>query len=926
MKGIVFAVSLLLGVASTIATSSTAFSKREEDATNNSTFVSYTPYSNLEEKRSNSNIRSYYGNLLDETIVNNYEFYLYVVGGNNYYVADVLDPSKYKDGIVQLVLIDNPSTADFVDPALFGTPIIKISRYIDGNLYTSNCEIDDGLANRIRIASITLSNDLPMFERVISSFNIQFDLIKRTKRASAIAKASAKANIGSLGGIGFPPVVPPVFPPISKNEDAIPLANDPNITNYQEPLDYYLSIKDNFGQLVSKYASYITPNPELITQKFFDDPITSIIPRSLFVNDGSAIVVGKEFGYFIETVSNHSSVLIFDVISCKLSNRQRPVIGIAPAFSRNFTYNEFHDYVFEWSENNLCIANPESITQIRYLTLDDDGSQSVHPNPGDEEYSEQNDNGARIASYKVLGHGHYKNFDQIAFGYKVKVALGIAADLFSSFLPVPTAFQLGVDYALNWIIDSGFDFWAESVEGEGDSATNDSGREQKENSDEVEEKATWTSNAINFDSAKGNDFAKMAYASFKNEKDVFLKTPDDYFACAVQIDFRDVPAGSSSWEAYSLGVEHLLTGHIYEDNSSIFNPNPDLLTSFSINFGQIYGDSIQQKGEKNISAGNRYSFASGSGYKNRFNFVPEKTGDYLFTLSNLNSQEIHLKSDEVDFVQTGHSLKPLEVDIDEIVGEGSSGLFYVDISKSYSAHLEGGKSYSFSVDNLENRFCGAGFSGILEVNRANEIVLEDYQIGSLNRSMYVGNCSTNGEIIRFSTDSDDVLAMTSTPKNENDFALIVYDSLGRRIPLVDCVQGSSIFFRSLADSYYYVGVKSENGASLLLEQGELLPTIRKSQQEDWLKLYVEYDIVQDKCYIFGVAENGLLTVAPLNGDFNPHFVIEVQNITDNQSFRCDSEYTISIPVEAGKIYNLVIYYGAQIGKDYDSTIVYMSLS
>ena len=74
------------------------------------------------------------------------------------------------------------------------------------------------------------------------------------------------------------------------------------------------------------------------------------------------------------------------------------------------------------------------------------------------------------------------------------------------------------------------------------------------------------------------------------------------------------------------------------------------------------------------------------------------------------------------------------------------------------------------------------------------------------------------------------------------------------------------------------------------------------------------------CALFNAA------TAEFEFDQRVFVVIEVQNITDNQSFRCDSEYTISIPVEAGKIYNLVIYYGAQIGKDYDSTIVYMSLS
>lgn len=372
-----------------------------------------------------------------------YTFYHYDVGVRNYYVADVLNPDCFSQNIVQLIIIDKADEADKIDSSLEGKSIIRISRFVDGRLYVKDSPISERLVQDISKISRTAEDGSEEFKTTVTSLNLIFDLEKDIARNLEEANLSQPQAVDVLPG---GPILPPIFPPISKYEYLEPLPDEIEVADNQATLDYYLSIKDIFGQITVNYANTIFPNPKRNSMTFFDDPITTIIPKKYFENPGVATVVGKEFGYCIETVNNLSSVLVFDITHTISKNDSGITIGIVPVIHSNYVFDETKNTVFQGAPNNLCLANPSLTAQIRYLNLEDDANSVKHPNPGDIDYVQSEDNGAYFSSFmsKIKGKSQKYEIDEVLSTLKYVVG--------NAFLKVHIDYQKTTDVSYAFMV------------------------------------------------------------------------------------------------------------------------------------------------------------------------------------------------------------------------------------------------------------------------------------------------------------------------------------------------------------------------------------------------------------------------------------------------------------------------------------------
>lgn len=188
---------------------------------------------------------------------------------------------------------------------------------------------------------------------------------------------------------------------------------------------------------ILQYERYYFKDYHLDDMIITDDPIVQIVPKELFFIQGEHLYMGKEYGFFVNTVKtidgdSYADVLVFDIYGRRPSfpSHTTGSIRLTPLFCYRYrTVDNVHGGAYDPSLTSVVYTH--TLYDAPEYFLDDIGfkislSNPDLPNPGDTNYVALNDAGAFIIQtrYNVRGVGlkkKNKSFDQdtvkFAFGF-----------------------------------------------------------------------------------------------------------------------------------------------------------------------------------------------------------------------------------------------------------------------------------------------------------------------------------------------------------------------------------------------------------------------------------------------------------------------------------------------------------------------------
>lgn len=151
-----------------------------------------------------------------------------------------------------------------------------------------------------------------------------------------------------------------------------------------------------------------------------DDPITKIIPKSLFSSTGTTITIGLEYGFYINTYNssdkmNNSKFLVFDIESEKLSPKTTTgMVQIKPLFGGTATYVKDLKVVTVSSGTKLAVSDVVVAVNL---------SNKDGLNFGDSGYDGYKDYGYFVSAGAVEAHGTSCSYGNSAADF-AKLAIG----------------------------------------------------------------------------------------------------------------------------------------------------------------------------------------------------------------------------------------------------------------------------------------------------------------------------------------------------------------------------------------------------------------------------------------------------------------------------------------------------------------------
>ena len=150
-----------------------------------------------------------------------------------------------------------------------------------------------------------------------------------------------------------------------------------NNINMNEDYFYYNGKKlalTSYDSVIGSTQDFISDDNGRILVVSSDDAITSIIPKEKFTNVGSSLVMGKEWGYYINTINDYndiygepthisknrrSYVTIFDLSYSFNSSNGEIIVGVSPLFQ--------YEYVTLSPEEDIMVCyQDEGFSQSSY--------------------------------------------------------------------------------------------------------------------------------------------------------------------------------------------------------------------------------------------------------------------------------------------------------------------------------------------------------------------------------------------------------------------------------------------------------------------------------------------------------------------------------------------------------------------------------
>ena len=192
-----------------------------------------------------------------------------------------------------------------------------------------------------------------------------------------------------------------------------------------------------------------------------DDPIVSIIPKDLFYTEGQKLVIGQEYGYYINTspidAGYISTAMVFDIITeanLELTT-DRAFITIEPLFEYKYvcvsgqdSYIFMGEYKVIYNNSSYCVVPYATIidSSIRYVESTQYYLKDIsfagtlyneqHLNPGDTLYDANKDYGSYFTAFDYEYRGKYREGSSFPAGDAasvisdaVQMGIAIAEDL-----------------------------------------------------------------------------------------------------------------------------------------------------------------------------------------------------------------------------------------------------------------------------------------------------------------------------------------------------------------------------------------------------------------------------------------------------------------------------------------------------------------
>lgn len=195
------------------------------------------------------------------------------------------------------------------------------------------------------------------------------------------------------------------------------------------------TIRDYSEQLIASKAhvQHVEDEGYQIADSDQDDPIVKIIPKNLFYTVGSELVIGQEYGYYINTtalgLNYKSTALVFDIVTeANLEvTTDRVFITVKPLFEYKYVCVSGQDssvfmdgHEVTYSNSDYCVVPYASISNLairynetnQYYLKDISFAGSLyneqHLNPGDPLYDAYEDYGSYFTAFDYEYSGRYR--------------------------------------------------------------------------------------------------------------------------------------------------------------------------------------------------------------------------------------------------------------------------------------------------------------------------------------------------------------------------------------------------------------------------------------------------------------------------------------------------------------------------------------
>lgn len=519
--------------------------------------------------------------------ISTYNFYTSNDIASNLIVADALNKDNYIDGIYEFKLISNTVFYDYLNfNSLYSEKyVVEIIRTDSStNLIKEFYIPNDNEVNKIIEKSLRINNNDSVFSNLITSINIE---------------NSYKSSL--------PSIVP--LNTISYTEDV----------NNQNILDHFLSTQ-----------SIDTPELVMTSQnaykKVVDHQIVNLIPKSKFTSVGTYTRSGTEWGFFLKTFNDYgnnmiSSLLIYDINNLKFSTVDFDIVSIKTVYAMNFKYDATLNVVYKDSPNNYCIGNPQYKASIQYVNLDGNKNNFTIPN------SIENDHGYCFSAYDAALIGVGKNFNQsyVDSLSNILIKAGSIA-LTAATQNWPLSSQIISGLAYDWITKSTISYFMQSTE---------SNSAEHSEIDEYKAKGKYVKKyhrifpGSNLGTMKRtNKFYKTLSLSspYQNESEIeksnpmLFKNDQD----SINYSFNLMSEGDSS-DKYTILLNHYFKLDIFNDNTWLFNQNPEFLKQIEFSWSYAYGYDINR--DITITNGQEQNILFGKNGQ-QIEFTPKYDGVY----------------------------------------------------------------------------------------------------------------------------------------------------------------------------------------------------------------------------------------------------------------------------------------------------------
>lgn len=694
------------------------------------------------------------------------DFYYYKNNTCNYLVLAVENQE-----ITALKIILNPQNYDFgtiktlYNEKYVGELLININNELKKIFFIPN---DDDVETLLNSCISYDKADKTIQSSIITALNAEFDYLSQKNNTGNLRTSSSKLL----------------------NNNSPDTSDDSALIEYYEHSMYASELNSyNFG--------YVNGGPNLNNYISADDSIVNIIPKEYFYTIGEKSDIGKEWGYYMNTIqtsttSYTSSIVVFDIEYIPLTITDCSKFAIQPFFSLSYRYFTPTDIVTRLYKNNYFVANPRhhssyQIVDNNYNEIFDEDKEIYYSSYYYELIAEQN-NGEQSKYNSLLDF-------ILTSGIKCALSTIVSAaiPMIGTELGLSGFVERMVKVIADTSIKSLFDLSTDIVRGN-DSTIFD-GKIKAINS-----YGAYSDLEIDNPNAQyRKDKIKEIFFSYSpngdaNTKPAYLKKRgEDILALGSNNDFMNV-AEKYLYTNNNLGWKYIYNNvidiDIINDTTRFKNDTPEFISSMSYSWSTLsnlttncsnQARTIEVDNELPIMHRKPNNYYSGS---SNFEFIPEQSGIYAFIFENINGVEINVtQGTEKIYELSGREQYGSQANEISLIRRPSS-IEDSNILSNYKSNISWFEDWVFDGFNLTKNqkynisvICTAGLNenksvsiGYIKISMSGQRQL--YSNQSYTYQLDVDLTQNNAEIFKFNcTESGKYFIATgdNIHRDDNDF-------------------------------------------------------------------------------------------------------------------------------------------------------------